>query len=63
MSAPEEMTEKEKAESFLLHYFEEVQRGNSYASDLTDWLVNSLTPDALKSLAQDWDDSQEGRPE
>jgi hypothetical protein len=63
MSTPEEMTEKEKAESFLLQYLEEVQRGNSYASDLTGWLVNSLTPDALKSLAKDWDDSQERETE
>ena len=63
MSTPEEMTEKEKAESFLLQYVEEVQRGNRYATDLTGWLVNSLTPDALKSLAQDWDDSQERETE
>jgi hypothetical protein len=63
MSAPEEMTEKEKAESFLIQYINEVQSGDRYASDLSGWLVENLTPDALKSLAQDWDDSQEGRPE
>ena len=58
MSTPEEMTEKEKAESLLIQYVEEVQRGNRYASDLAGWLVESLTPKALTGLARDWDDSQ-----
>ena len=62
MSTPENMTEKEKAESFLLAYLAEVQRGNRDAGDLSSWLIESMTPEALKGLAQDWDDSQADKP-
>lgn len=61
MSKPR--TEKEKAESYLLEYLAEIQRGNRYASDLSGWLVESLTPEALAGLAQDWDDSQADAPQ
>lgn len=62
MSRPE-MTEREKAESYLLAYLAEIQRGNRYASDFADWLMQNLPPDAVKGLAQDWDDSQADRPQ
>ena len=56
------MTEKEKAESYLLNYMAEVQRGNRYASDLSDWIIQNLLPEAVKGLASDWDDSQADKP-
>ena len=53
-----DLTEKEKAESFLNSYLSEIQKGNRNATDLADWLTQSLPPEAIERLAKDWEDSQ-----
>lgn len=55
-------SEKEKAESYLLFYLYEIQVGNRSVNDFSDWLMQSLTPESVKALAADWDDSQANKP-
>jgi len=59
---PEETEQREKADSYLLEYISEIMRGNRYASDLSDWLMQNLRPESVKRLAADWDDSQADKP-
>jgi len=63
IGAPPDAETREKADLYLLEYLAEIQRGNRHASDLADWLVQNLPAEAVKGLAQDWDDSQADRPQ
>lgn len=61
MSAPDIET-TEKARRQLAAWVEAVQRGDDWASDLVAWVVLNLNPEAVKGLAQDWDDGQAAAP-
>jgi hypothetical protein len=63
MSAPEEMTEKEKAECQLKDFVQAVQSYDVRTSDFISYLMRNLKPGAIEGLAQDWDDSQERETE
>ena len=58
MSAPD-METTDKASRQLAGWVETVQRGDDWASDLVAWVVNNLRPEAVKGLAQDWDNSSD----
>ena len=58
MSAPD-METTDKASRQLAGWVETVQRGDDWASDLVSWVVNNLRPEAVKGLAQDWDNSSD----
>ena len=58
MSAPEETTEREKAEDALFDMIENTADGCSAQWELAVWLVSLLPADAVKNLAARRDENE-----
>ncbi len=57
-----ELNERQKAEAELYKLIEECKRGNIYISDLTDYILDNISEKGMRTLADDYDESQEGQP-
>lgn len=58
----ETMQDYEKASCQIRNLLTEFQNGNLKIADLADYLIDNLSEKAVKGLANDYDDSQEGQP-
>lgn len=57
-----ELNERQKAEVNLTNLLTEYQRGNIRLSVLTDYLMDNISDKGIRGMADDYDESQEGRP-
>lgn len=54
------LNERQKAEAELYRLIEQCKEGNIYISDLTDYLMDNLSEKGIRTLADDYDESQSG---
>ena len=57
-----ELNERQKAEAELYNLIEQCNRNNISISVLTDYIMDNLSEKGLRTLADDYDESQEGQP-
>ena len=55
------MNDHEKAACQIRNLLSEFQNGNLKIADLSDYIIDNLSDKAIKGLANDYDDSQDGR--
>lgn len=56
------MTEREKAETELYNLIEACKNGSIYISVLTDYIMDNLSEKGIRTMADDYDESQSDKP-